>query len=374
MGMHSTKYGGLEKFLVFLAKELNKVNICLVAIYNSEPHSREFTEDLIKSGGKVIISHALHPFRYFFDFIKLFIRFKPILVHAHFQSYYSVVISRLLGTKQVFASLHIMITDTNSKYISDIKQLHYSTRIARFIFNKFADRIFTISDACKFQYISLFPEVGGKIERLYLGSISNQYPGSVSKEKYKFPSDKVIIGTISFNSPVKGLDILMDAIVILKNSFNCNHFMVVHVGIDLQAPENAIFISQSKQKGIDDKILWMGIRNDVAEILPGFDMYCQPSRSEALSLSITEAGMAGLPIVGSRVGGIPEVVLEGFNGILFEVGNSEQLAECLFKLIINPKLRKKMGNNSRKFMMSNFNIHKQVKTMCDKYLENHNVK
>lgn len=369
MGMHSTKYGGLEKFLVLLCKELNRVNICLMVIYNSEPHSEEFKEDLIRSGGRLIISHALHPFGYCLDFIKLFIKYKPDLVHAHFQSYYSVVFAKLLGSKRVFATLHMMLTDTNSKYICNIKQIPYSTRLFRLIFNRFTDRIFAVSDACKIQYISLFPYAERKIERFYLGSIPNLRNSAESKEKYNIQSNKIIIGTIGFNSPVKGLDILMDAMVILKNDFNCRDFSVIQIGIDPQAPKNALLLSQCYQKGLDKELIWMGIRNDISELIPGFDIYCQSSRSEALTLSIIEAGMAGLPVVGSRVGGIPEIVHEGFNGFLFEVGNSKQLAECLYKLINDTVLRRKMGNNSKEYMMSNFNIHNQVKIMFNKYLE-----
>jgi L-malate glycosyltransferase len=370
MGMHSTKYGGLEKFMVSLAQELNMVNICLLAIYNSEPRSKKYVDDLINSGGMVIVSHALHPLAYFLDFMKLFIKFKPILVHIHFQSRYSVVFAKLFGSRQIFSTLHIMLIDTDYKYISDIKQIPYRTRINAFILNKFTDRIFTVSDACRFQYISLFPGVAKKTERLYLGTMPNLYEGSSSKIKYNFQSDKVIIGTIGFNSPVKGLDILMDAMVILKNSLGCDHFTVAQVGIDPSAPENEMFILQSKQKGIDNKMRWMGIRNDIVEILPGFDIYCQPSRSESLPISIMEAGMAGVPVVGAKVGGIPEIVLDRFNGLLFEAGNSEQLAECLFMLISNPELRKKMGENSKDYMMSKFHIQKQAKIMSDKYLEN----
>jgi glycosyltransferase involved in cell wall biosynthesis len=368
MGMHSSKYGGLEKFLVFLADELCKHNISLIVVYNSEPHVKEFSNDIIQAGGKVVKAHAMHPMEYLITFIKLFVKYKPILVHAHFQIYYSIVFARLLGCKKIFATFHGMYIDKNSKYIDNTKQIAPSTRLFRKIVNKFTDRFFAVSNAVKEQYTLLFPGVENKIETLYLGSLPNNNLPGLCRRKINTQPDKVIIGVIGFNSPVKGLDILMDALVLLKNEFNCTDFLVCQIGIDSLDPCNKDFIDEYEQKGIADLVQWMGIRNDVPELLPGMDIYCQPSRSEALPLAIMEAGMAGLPVVGSRVGGIPEIVLDGHSGFLFENSNVNQLAECLFMLIKDPDLRRKMGKNSREHIMKNFNIQTQARAICSKYL------
>jgi glycosyltransferase involved in cell wall biosynthesis len=368
MGMHSSKYGGLEKFLVFLANELNKHNISLIVVYNSEPHAKEFSNDINQAGGKVVIAHAMHPLEYLIAFVKLFLKYKPILVHAHFQIYYSIVFAKLLGCKHILATFHGMYIDENSEYINNTSQIASSTRIFRKIVNKFTDRFFTVSNAVKQQYTLLFPGIENKIETLYLGSMPNNNLPETCRRKINTQSNKVIIGTIGFNSPVKGMDILMDALVLLKNEFNCTNFLVCQIGIDSLDPGNKVFISDCEQKELTNLVQWMGIRNDVPELLAGMDIYCQPSRSEALPLAIMEAGMAGLPIIGSRVGGIPEIVLEGYNGFLFENCNSTQLAEYLFRLIADSELRKMMGKNSREHIMKNFNIQTQARAICTKYL------
>jgi glycosyltransferase involved in cell wall biosynthesis len=374
MGMHSSKYGGLEKFLVLLAKELSNYNISLIVIYNSEPSSKEFINDIIKTGGKVIVAHAMHPFEYLIAFVKLFLKYRPILVHTHFQKYYSIVFAKLLGCRKIFATLHGMTIDENANYINDIKQIAISTRIYRKIINRFTDRFLAVSYATKEQYISLYPITKNKIETLYLGCTPNTYLPVISRKKLNPQSDKVIIGNIGFNSPVKGIDILMDAIAVIKYKYKCTDFLVYQVGIDPFDPTNKDLINEYQLKGLNDIVHWMGIRNDVSELLPGMNIYCQPSRSEALPLAIMEAGMAGLPIIGSRVGGIPEIVLEGHNGYLFDSNNVNQLAECLFKLITYPELRNKMGNNSKEFIMENFNIETQTKKICNKYLSELNYR
>jgi glycosyltransferase involved in cell wall biosynthesis len=374
MGMHSSKYGGIEKFMVILAKELNINNISLIVIYNSEPSSKEFSNDIAQAGGKIIIAHAMHPIRYFIGFVKLFVSYKPILVHAHFQVYYSIIFAKLLGCRKIFMTLHGMIIDDGSKYVSDVAQLPSSTRLFRKIINKITYGIFSVSDAVKNQYTILFPAVGEKIRTLYLGSMPINNLPELSTMKLNIDSDKVIIGTIGFNSPIKGLDILMDAMVILKNEFNCTSFLVYQIGIDPLDTASSKYVYECEQKGLKDMIKWMGIRNDTTELLAGMNIYCQPSRSEALGLAIVEAGMAGLPIVGSRVGGIPEIVKENFNGFLFDNGNAYQLAEILFRLISDPELRGKMGENSKEYLMINFNINRQTKALCNQYLTALNLK
>jgi L-malate glycosyltransferase len=368
MGMHSAKYGGLEKFLVLLARELKSHNIFLILIYNSEPASKEFSNDIIQAGGRIIVSHAMNPFKYFFTFIKLFVKFKPVLVHAHFQFYYSVVFARLMGCRRIFITLHGMTIDERLNCIVDTRKLKFSTRVLRRVVNRFSSRIITVSNAVSKQYTLLFPQVENKIETHYLGTFPNNNLPEQIRRNYNFKSEKVIIGTIGFNSPVKGLDILMDAMVMLKDEKNCHNFIVCQIGIDPKDPLNRIYFDESKRKGLDELMLWMGIRNDVPELLPGMDIYCQPSRSEALGLAIMEAGMAGLPVVGSDVGGIPEIVHHGVNGFLFETGNAKELADYLYRLIKDPGLRKNMGKKSIELVSGNFNIVAQAEELCVRYL------
>jgi glycosyltransferase involved in cell wall biosynthesis len=374
MGMHSSKYGGLERFQVSLAEELRKKDIYLIVIYNSEPCAKEFTDDLIRLEGKVIVAHAMHPFEYMITLFKLFLKYNPVLLHAHFQLYYSIIFARLFGCKRIFATLHGMKIDKNAAYISNASQIALSTRFFRNLVNRYVRRFLTVSKAVEQQYITLYPKIRNKTETIYLGSLPNNYLPEISRKKLNINSERVIIGTIGFNAPIKGLDILMNAMIILKNDFRCNDFIVYHIGIDPSDQTNTDCINEFKLNGLNDNIYWMGIRNDVSELLPGMNIYCQPSRSEALPLAIMEAGMAGVPVIGSRVGGIPEIVLEGFNGFLFESGNAYQLAECLFKLVTDTELRIKMGENSKKFIMANFNIQKQAEVICNKYLSELNLR
>jgi glycosyltransferase involved in cell wall biosynthesis len=90
----------------------------------------------------------------------------------------------------------------------------------------------------------------------------------------------------------------------------------------------------------------LGRRDDVPEILAGADIFALPTRWEGLPLSIIEAMHAGLPVVATRVGGIPELVEDGRTGFLVPRGDVAAFAEALGKLL-DPELRRKMGEAGR---------------------------
>jgi len=368
-GMHSAKYGGLERFIVLLARELKQFNVRVIVLYNSEPASEAFKNDLKEAGGMVIVAHALDPLKYFFSLLKIFIKYRPRLVHASFQIYYTVLFSKLLFCRNIFTSLNGMITDRQIRDIFEPEKIAPMTRIFRKIINRFTRKFYAISDAVRDQYIQLYPSVKNKIVTEYIGSLPSTHSREVSRDLLGIAPEKVIIGSICFNSPIKGLDILLDAVEILVKEYKCREFMLYHIGIDPLAPENRALIESSEKRGITDFVIWKGIINNVEEYLPGMDIYCQPSRSEGLGFSIVEAGMAGLPVVGTDNGGIPEIIKNDYNGYLFRKENAGELAEILYRLIGDADLRKELGQNSKTFFNRDLNMEEHARTVCSHYLE-----
>ncbi|MCL1886849.1 MAG: glycosyltransferase [Betaproteobacteria bacterium] len=108
------------------------------------------------------------------------------------------------------------------------------------------------------------------------------------------------------------------------------------------------------------RIHFLGYRNDVQRILPAFDLYAAPSRREAFSLSLAEAEAAQLPIVGSRVGGIPEVVRDGESGILVPPNNIDALVDVIQKLSIDPVWGKRLGREGRLRFVQNFTVDRMI--------------
>ncbi len=112
-----------------------------------------------------------------------------------------------------------------------------------------------------------------------------------------------------------------------------------------------------------------GIKDNIPELLKAMDIYCQPSRSEAISMTLMEAGMASLPLIGSNVGGIPELIIDKKNGFVFESENSNELASHLETLILDTELRTRMGQNAYDLTKRNFDRKIQVEKMSGIYRE-----
>ncbi|MFO7888761.1 MAG: glycosyltransferase family 4 protein [bacterium] len=367
MGMESSKYGGLERFMIHLAENLKNENMGLIIIYNTTPWSEEYIKDLRQAGVLLVISHAMKPVSYMKTLFSIFRQYKPVIVHTHFQDYFSIFFSRLFGCKHVFSSIHNMLIDNNLRYIENLGELTLRKRLQKYWVFNLTSRVFPVSDAVRIQYVSLFPRIKKKIITFYLGVLPNNNLPTASRKALNIPDDQILIGTIGFNSRVKGLDVLFEALSILKHNHKFEDFILIQIGIDISDSINQKFINDAKEKSIDGNIKWMGIRNNVNEFLPGLDIYCQPSRSEALGLSVLEAGMAGLPVVGSKVGGIPEIVKDGENGFLFESENAGGLAGKLFKLAKDSELRKIMGDRMKKSVIERFNINTQAKELTEIY-------
>jgi len=112
----------------------------------------------------------------------------------------------------------------------------------------------------------------------------------------------------------------------------------------------------TEQLGLTQNISFLGAveHRQVPEVLKNVDIFVMPSIREVFGVAAVEAQAMEIPVVATRVGGIPEVVLDRETGILVEPGNSEQLAQAILTLIENPALRRQMGERGRRHVLANY--------------------
>ena len=99
--------------------------------------------------------------------------------------------------------------------------------------------------------------------------------------------------------------------------------------------------------GLAGRVHFLGQRDDIPDLLAALDIFVLPSHSEGVSLALLEAMAAGLPVIATAVGGLPEVVTDGVNGLLIPPQDPEALAQALARLLDDPALAKKLGENAR---------------------------
>jgi glycosyltransferase involved in cell wall biosynthesis len=105
---------------------------------------------------------------------------------------------------------------------------------------------------------------------------------------------------------------------------------------------------------IADKVIFGGFRDDLERILPCLDLLVHPAEMEGLGVSLLQAAAAGIPIIASRVGGIPEIVLDGLNGYLVEVGDIGAMTDRVRKILTEPATAKRLGSAGLKMVQSRF--------------------
>lgn len=117
----------------------------------------------------------------------------------------------------------------------------------------------------------------------------------------------------------------------------------------------------AQRNGLASKLVLLGEREDVPEILAASDIFVLPSNWEGLPLTIIEAMMAGLPIAATRVGGVPELVEDGVTGYLVPPQNAHALGEAIGKLLADSGLRQRMGKAGRRRALEQFSLDRMLR-------------
>jgi len=130
-------------------------------------------------------------------------------------------------------------------------------------------------------------------------------------------------------------------------------------------------VETSKHLGIDKQVEFLGWvdEDEKYKLLNESKIYILPSYFEALPMGLLEAMSAGLSSVSSRVGGIPEVINKDSNGLLIEVGNIDEISQCIIDLFKNTETLHRIGEEARLSYVDNFNISNIAHKIEDVYSE-----
>jgi len=184
-----------------------------------------------------------------------------------------------------------------------------------------------------------------------------------SRRSLGFESDAIVIAVVASLTANKGHDILFAAFQGVFRGRPSTRLLIIGDGPLREQLETAV-----RQLSIDQAVVFTGIRQDIFRLLQTADIFVLPSRDrEGLGIAIIEAMATGLPVVGTDLGGIPEVIEDGENGFLVSPGNSGQLAEALKKLIDDREMRKDMGYRGRKRFEEKFTLQRMIRQIEELY-------
>jgi glycosyltransferase involved in cell wall biosynthesis len=160
--------------------------------------------------------------------------------------------------------------------------------------------------------------------------------------------------------PVKGHMLLLKALASLHRSGRERPWRLAIAG---RGEEEGPLRAYAAAEGLDGRVHLLGYRQDIPDILAAADLFVMPSLSEGLPLALVEAMSAGLPVVASEVGGIPEVVEHDHEALLVPAGEPEALAAALSRLMHDDAAREALGAAARRRALSDFG----VRAMGDAY-------
>jgi glycosyltransferase involved in cell wall biosynthesis len=172
-----------------------------------------------------------------------------------------------------------------------------------------------------------------------------------SKIRQEFDAqDKLLILTTGRLHPEKGYPYLFEAVPKLKKLLQ-KPFLWLIAGKG--ALENE-FRSEVTRLGGDDVVRFIGFRQDIPDLMSTVDLFVLPSVAEAFGVVFAEAIYLGAPIVATRIGGIPEIVSNGVDGILIPAGDSDAIAKTVADLLNHPEKLKSLANTGRDKVIERF--------------------
>lgn len=233
--------------------------------------------------------------------------------------------------------------------------------------NRLIDRFVAISDHIRKVMVS-DGIAEDKIVAIHSGVNLNkktQLPGSDGSKDKKVekpvPDDAILIGTVAAFTKEKDYPTLLKAASQVIGERPGVYFIALGEG-KLLADMKKI----AAQSGINEKFIFSGFQSGVEEYLKRFNIYVMTSLNEGLGTSLLDAQAHGLPVIGTKTGGIPEIIEHEVNGLLVEPQNPEKLAEAIIKLVDDPKLRKRLGEKALETVQK-FDIEKTVEKNIELY-------
>lgn len=197
------------------------------------------------------------------------------------------------------------------------------------------------------------------ISVLYNGVDAPLSPGLADVEACRnemaLPVNDRVVGVVGNLYPVKGHQYLIDAMpAVLEKCPNTSFVFAGRGQLEAELKERV------NRLGLAKRVHFLGLRQDIAQILALLDVFVLPSLSEGLSMAILEAMMAGRPVIATHVGGNPEIVLDRETGFLVPPKDSQALAERLITLLTDRNQAARFAESGRRRAESQFSLYTMV--------------
>lgn len=259
-------------------------------------------------------------------------------------------------------------------YLAHIEYQHDMPVFVRFpltrpsyarLMGEISSRIVTVSQAVADTLAPYVP--AGKVEVIHNGLELDDLDaeaarGGAIRKELGLRDDAVLVAAVGRLNPDKGFDLYIQAAHRVLREEPDTHFLVVG-GDEVKSYADELR-AQARGLGVDDRVHFLGFRTDVPSLLRQSDIFVLSSRREGHPYVLLEAMGCGCPAVASRCAGVDETIVQGETGYIAEIGDANGLANGIFNLLRDPKLRSEMSAAAKKRIQDHF----QAKNMVDRLM------
>ncbi len=367
-GVEPMRIGGTETFARELSVQLGEHGWDSVLCFLAEPHPdvRQFlalsnvTIEILRDSIDLSLQATT-------GLASILRRYRPDILHLHFTGFLGFYpwVGRLLSAKKIF------FTDQTSRpagYVPHRSAL-WKRALVRLI-NMPITRVTCVSDygyRCM-TALGLLPR--NRYEMIYNSvDLSRVLPSDQRaaefRRRYSIPPNRTIVLQVSWIIPEKGIpDLLKAARLVLEKDANVQFVFVGEGAYREQYTKEAVAM------GLGDHVTWTGLVLDpFAEgVYDAADIVCQVSCwEEVFGWVIAEAMAYSKPVLGTRVGGIPELIEDNESGFLVDRGDTIAMFQKVLLLASDPNLRRRMGQAGRQITNRKFNLKQNVGRLIDCY-------
>lgn len=172
-----------------------------------------------------------------------------------------------------------------------------------------------------------------------LNRFSTKHNENVLKNEFTLPAQTILIGNTSALEDHKDYFTFINTIgILIQKKVSVKAFIIGKGSLETALKKYVI------EKGLADHVIFTGFRTDITRMLPALDIFLMTSKEEGLGTSVLDAFAAGVPVVATRAGGIPEMVRHEHNGLLAAIGDAEGLASHIQRIIADHLLRDRIIN------------------------------
>ena len=338
-------HGGSERQLYELVKCLDKQRYKPIVICLSE--AKEPYGPMLKNQG-IRVYYLNRTKNYNLKRVFLTARLldceKVDIVHSylHIGNGYGVLAAMLIGKRRFIPSIRSKETKRSLfMRITDWMAMHYARMI-----------VVNSEEGMRF-VMNQWRVAENRLAVIHNGVDLGKFLPLITKSKQKKIVHNLIVTMIGKNTYVKNVDMVLEVAAEVHNEFEDVHFWLVGPELDSGTFSRVRQVQEGYVKPL-------GPQDDIPSIIKDTDLLILTSRSEGLPNVIMEAMAAGKPVVSTNVGGVPELIKDGWNGFLVSSEDVDSMAEKVKDLIKDSSLRKRLGRNAATFVREHFSVENMV--------------